>query len=64
MNQGHVLAAGSGLPYCIVCRQTLRDRDSTWLVSEVCPGRPVDSHAPQSPEPSPKTGSNQQKENL
>ncbi len=40
----HVLAAGSGLPECFVCHQVLRDRASNWLVSKVCPGRPVDSN--------------------
>jgi hypothetical protein len=39
----HKLAAGSGLPECFVCHQVLRDSASNWLVSQICPGRPVDS---------------------
>jgi hypothetical protein len=39
----HQLASGSGLPECFVCHQILRDSASKWLVSQICPGRPVDS---------------------
>lgn len=39
----HRLASGSGLPECFVCHQILRDSASKWLVSQICPGRPVDS---------------------